>query len=143
MIMVALFESGAAAQQPADAEMVASIRGEELHHSMASELFYALTDSFGARLSGSPSYDKAAGWAVERFRQWGLANPHLEPFKFGTAWTLEKLTAEMTAPRYMPLLAYADAWSPSTSGVVTGTPVYVGDSTIEEIDALGSRLRHA
>lgn len=143
MIVAALFQTGAAAQQPADAEMIASIRSEELHHSTASELFYTLTDSFGPRLSGSPSYDKAAGWAVERFRQWGLANPHLEPFRFGRAWTLEKLTTEMTAPRYMPLLAYAEAWSPSTSGVVMGTPVYVGDSTIEQIDALGSRLRHA
>jgi carboxypeptidase Q len=49
----------------------------------------------------------------------------------------------MTAPRYMPLLAYAEAWSRSTSGVVTGTPVYVGDSTVDEIDAVGSRLHHA
>ena len=143
VIVLALFQTEAAGQQPADAEMVAAIRGEELHHSTASELFYTLTDSLGPRLSGSPSYDKAARWAVERFRQWGLANPHLEPFPFGRAWTLEKLTTEMTAPRYMPLLAYADAWSPSTSGVVTGTPVYVGDSTAEEIDALGNRLRHA
>lgn len=141
--VVALFHSIAAGQQPADAEMIASIRGEELRHSTASELFYTLTDSLGPRLSGSPAYDKAARWAIERFRQWGLANPHLEPFKFGRSWTLEKLTAEMTAPRYMPLLAYADAWSPSTSGVVTETPIYVGDSTAEEIDALGSRLRHA
>jgi hypothetical protein len=140
--VVALFHTGAA-QQLADTEMVASIRGEELHHSAASELLYTLTDSLGPRLSGSPSYDKAARWAVERFRQWGLANPHLEPFKFGRAWTLEKLTTEMTTPRYMPLLAYADAWSPSTSGVITGTPIYVGDSTVEEIEALGSRLRHA
>ena len=143
LILAALFPRGAAAQKTADAEMVASIRSEELQHSNASELFYTLTDSLGPRLSGSPAYDKAAHWALDRLRAWGLANAHLEPFKFGPAWTLEKLTMEMTAPRYMPLLAYADAWSPSTSGVVTGTPIYLGDSTLEEIDALGSRLRHA
>ena len=143
VIVVALFQTGAAGQQPADAEMVASIRGEERNHSAASELFYTLTDSLGPRLSGSPAYDKAARWALDRFRQWGLANAHLEPFQLGRAWTLEKLTTEMTAPRYMPLLAYAEAWSPSTSGVVTGTPVYLGDSTVEEIDALGSRLGRA
>ena len=143
MIVVGLFPTGAIAQQPPDAEMVASIRGEELHHSTASELFYTLTDSLGPRLSGSPAYDKAARWVLDRLREWGLANPHLESFKFGPAWTLEKLTTEMTAPRYMPLLAYAEAWSSSTAGVVTGTPVYVGDSSVEEIDALGGRLRHA
>jgi carboxypeptidase Q len=143
LIVAAFFEFGAVAQQPPDADMVASIRNEEMRHSKASELFYTLTDSLGPRLSGSPAYDKAARWALDRFREWGLANPHLEPFKLGRAWTLEKLTTEMTAPRYMPLLAYADAWSPSTSGVLTGAPIYVGDSTMEEIEALGSRLRHA
>lgn len=142
-IAAVFFQLGAAAQQPPDSEIVASIRSEETRHSGASELFYTLTDALGPRLSGSPAYDKAARWALNRFQEWGLTNPHLEAFKLGPAWTLEKLTTEMTLPRYMPLLAYADAWSPPTSGVVTGTPVYVGDSSVEEIDALGSRLRRA
>lgn len=143
VVVLALLQAGAAAQEPADAPMVAAIRAEELNHSAASDLFYTLTDVLGPRLSGSPAYDQAARWTLDRFKQWGLANPHLEPFKFGRAWTLEKLTVEMTAPRYMPLEGYAEAWSPSTSGALTGTPIYVGDSTIEEIDALGSRLRNA
>ena len=142
-VVIGLLQTEATAQEPVDAAMIARIRAEGLDHSAASDLFYTLTDVLGPRLSGSPAYDKAARWALDRFRQWGLANPHLEPFKFGPAWTLEKFTLEMTAPRYMPLEGYAAAWSPSTTGVLTGTPVYVGDSTIEEIDALGSRLRGA
>ena len=102
VVMITLLQNGAAAQEPADAAMVAAIRAEELNHSAASDLFYTLTDVLGPRLSGSPAYDKAAHWALDRFRQWGLANPQLEPFKFGRGWTLEKLTLEMTAPRYMP-----------------------------------------
>jgi len=141
--MVGLLQTEATAQEPAGQAMIAKIRAEGLDHSTASDLFYTLTDVLGARLSGSPAYDKAARWALDRFRQWGLANPHFEPFLFGPAWTLEKLTVEMTAPRYQPLEGYAAAWSPSTAGVLTGTPVYVGDSTVEEIDALGSRLRNA
>jgi carboxypeptidase Q len=143
VVVIALLQTQAVAQESVDAAMVAAIRAEELNRSAAPDLFFTLTDVLGPRLSGSPSYDKAARWAVDRFRQWGLANPHLEPFKFGRGWTLEKLTVEMTAPRYMPLLGYAEAWSPPTSGVLTGTPIYVGESTIEEIDALGSRLRNA
>ena len=142
-VVIGLLQTGAAAQEPVDTAKIAAIRAEEQDHSVASDLFYMLTDVLGPRLSGSPSYDKAAHWAVDRFREWGLANPRLEPFKLGRGWTLEKFTLEMTAPRYMPLLGYAEAWSPSTAGVLTGTPVYVGDSTIEEIDALGSRLRNA
>ena len=142
-VVIGLLQTGASAQEPVDAAMIAAIRAEGLNRSAASDLFYTLTDVLGPRLSGSPSYDKAARWAVDRFREWGLANPRLEPFKFGRAWTLEKLTVEMTAPRYMPLIGYAEAWSPPTSGVLTGTPIYIGDSTVEEIDALGSRLRNA
>jgi carboxypeptidase Q len=142
-VMIALFQTRGSAQERVDTAMVAAIRAEELNRSAASDLFFTLTNVLGPRLSGSPAYDKAAHWAVDRFRQWGLANPQLEPFKLGRGWTLEKLTVEMTAPRYMPLLGYAEAWSPSTSGLLTGTPIYVGDSTVEEIDALGSRLRNA
>ena len=142
-MVLGLLQTEATAQEPADAAMIAAIRAEGLNHSVASDLFYILTDVLGPRLSGSPAYDKAARWALDRFRQWGLANPRLEPFKLGPAWTLSKLTLEMTEPRYMPLEGYAAAWSPSTSGVLTGTPIYVGDSTVEEIDALGRRLRNA
>jgi len=142
-VVIALFQTGASAQEPVDAAMIAKIRAEALNRSAASDLFYTLTDKLGPRLSASPAYDQAARWAVDHFREWGLANPRLEPFKLGRGWSLDKLTLEMTAPRYMPLLGYAEAWSPSTSGALTGAPIYVGDSTIEEIDALGSRLRNA
>ena len=97
----------------------------------------------GPRLSGSPAHDEAARWAADRFRDWGLANSRLEPFEFGRSWSLERLTVEMTTPRYMPLLGYSEAWSPSTSGALTGAPIYIGDSTAEEIDALGGRLQGA
>jgi len=53
------------------------------------------------------------------------------------------LTVEMLAPRYMPLIGYAEAWSPPTSGVLTGTPIYVGDSTAERINSLADRLENA
>src|SRR5271157_3934995 len=143
VVVIALLQTQAVAQEPIDATMVAAIRAEELNRSAASDLFYTLTDVLGPRLSGSPSYDQAARWTVDRLREWGLANAHLEPFPFGRGWSLEKLTVEMTAPRYMPLIGYAEAWSPPTSGVRTGTPVYLGDSTAADIDRLGPRLRGA
>src|ERR1700730_5460779 len=60
-----------------------------------------------------------AGRALDRFAEWGLANPPLEPFEFGRGWQLEQLSVAMTEPRYVPLVAYADASSPSTSGVLS------------------------
>ena len=143
LMVIGLLQAGAAAQEPIDAAMVEAIRDEGLNRSRASDLFFTLTDVLGPRLSGSPAYDEAARWAVDRFREWGLANPHLEAFEFGRGWSLEKLTVEMTLPRYMPLIGYAEAWSPSTTGLLAGTPIYIGDSSVEEIEALGTRLRGA
>jgi hypothetical protein len=120
-----------------------AIKAEGLRSSEAPVLFHALTDVFGARLTGSPAHLEAARWALERFRRWGLQNPQLEPFEFGRGWALEKLTVEMIAPRYMPLIGYAEAWSPPTAGVLTGVPIYIGDSTAIDIERLDERLRGA
>ena len=131
-----------AAQQDGQS-VIAAIKAEGLRSTEAAVTFHTLTDTIGPRLTGSPAHVEAARWAAERFKAWGLDNARLEPFRFGPGWSLEKLTVEMTAPRYMPLIGYAEAWSPPTSGVVTGTPVYLGDSTAADIDRLGPRLRGA
>jgi hypothetical protein len=133
----------AAAQEPVDLAMTARIREEGLQRSGAVELYRTLTDVFGARLTGSPAHDRAADWARERFADWGLADARLELFEFGRGWSLEKLSLEMTAPYYMPLTGYAEAWTPSIagSGTVSGPALYVGDKTAEQIQAMASTLR--
>ena len=49
----------------------------------------------------------------------------------------------MTTPRYMPLIGYAEAWTPSMRAPVQGRVVYVGNKSAAEIDALGAQLRNA
>jgi hypothetical protein len=142
-VLTALLHAGAAVQERTEEAMITAIKDEGLRRSQATVLFHTLTDALGPRLTGSPAHVEAARWAVERFRNWNLANPRLEAFEFGRGWSLEKLTVEMIAPRYMPLIGYAEAWSPSTSAVLIGTPIYVGDSAAGEIDQLGDRLRSA
>lgn len=141
MPVLSILVTSLAGQGPRDP--LAAIKAEGRQSAEAAKLFHTLTDVIGPRLSGSPGHAAAARWAVDRFTEWGLVNVRLEPFEFGRGWTLEKLTADMTAPRYMPLTAYAEAWSPSTAGIASGTPIYVGDSTAEEVDRLGARLRDA
>jgi hypothetical protein len=131
------------AQEAIDEAMIAAIRTEGMQRSEAPAIFYSLTDVLGPRLTASPAHVEAARWARDRYRDWGLANPRLEAFDFGRGWSLEKLTVEMTAPRYTPLTGYAEAWSPPTSGLLTGTPIYIGNSSIEQIDRLADRLRGA
>jgi len=130
-------------QQRDTSDMVARIRTEGQQRSGALGLYRTLTDDIGARLTGSPAHMQAARWALDRFKEWGLANPRLEPYEFGRGWQLERVSVEMTEPRYAPLIAYADAWSPSTAGLVSGRAVYVGDKTGAQIQAMAEQLRGA
>ena len=124
-------------------DMLARIRSEGLQRSRALALYRTLTDEIGARLTGSPAHVQAANWARDRFAEWQLTNPHLEPYEFGRGWQVDHISVEMTEPRYMPLIAYAEAWSPSMSAVANGRVVYVGDKTAAQIQAMAGQLRGA
>jgi hypothetical protein len=130
-------------QQPSPADMLGRIRAEGLQRSHALAMYRTLTDEIGARLTGSPAHIRAARWANERFTEWGLENPHLEPYEFGRGWQLEHVSVEMTGPRYVPLIAYPEAWSPATAGVIAAPAIYVGDKTAAQIRALAGQLRGA
>ena len=68
---------------------------------------------------------------------------HVEPWKFGRGWELQKLTVEMIEPRYLPLIGYADGWSASTAGEIVGAPVVVAGKSAEEIASMGASLKGA
>jgi hypothetical protein len=135
--------SALAGQERIDQAMIARLKAEGLERSQVPAMWHDLIDGIGARLTGSPSYNEAAEWARARFAEWGLTQPRLEPFQFGRGWSLEKISVEMTAPRYMPLNAYAEAWTPSTAGVLSGRVVYVGNKSAAEVEAMASQLRGA
>jgi len=131
------------AQQGDGDATLARIRTEGLERSGARAIFLALTDEIGGRLTGSPAHVRSANWARDRFAAWGLANARLEPFEFGAGWDVQHVSAAMTEPRYFPLIAYPEAWTPSTAGVLSGRVVYIGHMTTEEVTALGERLKGA
>jgi carboxypeptidase Q len=143
LISVLLGVALTSGQQRDAADVVARIRAEGLQRSNALTLYRTLTDEIGARLTGSPAHMQAARWARDKFTEWRLANPHLEPYEFGRGWQLEHVSVAMTEPRYMPLIAYPDAWSPSVTGALSGRAVYVGDKTAEEIQSMAGQLRGA
>jgi carboxypeptidase Q len=143
VLMLATSFASVAAQEPVDHDMLSRIRAEGLNRSRVQEVFEHLTTGIGPRLSGTPAYNAAAAYARDWLSAAGMSGARLQPFEFGRGWTLQKQTLEMTAPRYAPLLGHAEAWSPSTRGVITGRPVYVGDLTAEQIEGLGERLRGA
>jgi carboxypeptidase Q len=128
----------ASGQQAVDRDTIAKIRAEGIERSQVEPVFNELTVTIGPRLTASPAHKRAAEFVRERLAAYGLSNARLEPWKFGPGWTLEKLTIEMIEPRYLPLLGYADAWSPSTRGEIVATPVFLGGKSPEEVKAMGS-----
>lgn len=131
------------AQSAVDANMTAKIRAEAVSGSQVSQIFDTLTIDIGPRLTASPAYLRAVDFVDQKLKSWGLENVHREAWKFGRGWTLKKLTLEMVEPRYMPLIGYAEGWSPSTAGELTAEPVYLGDKTAAQIEALKPSLKGA
>jgi hypothetical protein len=133
----------AAAALDAQPGVLERIRDEALARSQVQSYFAALTDDIGPRLTGSPAARRAADWARDRMADIGLADPHLEPWRFGRGWVLDRQTVEMVEPRYMPLIGYAEAWSASTKGDVVATPVMTGGRTVADVTAMKDRLAGA
>jgi len=141
--LVAARSTFVAAQEPIDRAMIGKLQDESRSHSQVLETYRTLTDEIGPRLTGSPAFKRAVDWTRDRLTQWGMTNVTVESWPFGRGWTLEKLTLEMTQPRYFPLEGYPEAWSPSTRGLLTATPIYLGDKTADQIKALGTKLKGA
>ena len=107
--------------QEVDLDVVHRIKHEAFEGSQVMDLLFSLTDANGPRLTNSPGYRKAAGWAVETLRGWGLESADLEAWgEFGRGWSLEHFEAHLLEPSYAPLDGIPLAWSGSTDGPVSG-----------------------
>jgi carboxypeptidase Q len=83
-----------------------------------------LTGTFGARLTGSSSYEQAARWAAQQLHDAGLATATLEPFAVPHAWERGEVharvvpsPADLTSPPDAdgtPLPLEPLGWTPST-----------------------------
>jgi carboxypeptidase Q len=127
------------AREPVDSAAIARIRDEGLNRSKAAGMFSMLVDTIGPRLTGSPEYQRSAEWAAAEMRAFGLAKVVVEPFEFGRGWALDKFTIEMVEPRYMPLVGYPEAWSPSTQGEVVASVAFIAGKPPEEVEAMQAK----
>lgn len=134
------------AQQTAekiDIDAINRIKNEELQHSQLMETVSYLTDVIGPRLTGSPGLRKAQQYAIERLREWGIANGQLEPWgrPFGRGWSLEGFTANVTSPSFSSLIAYPKAWSPATEGMVRGEAIFFDVRTEADLAKYKGKLK--
>src|SRR6188508_410328 len=123
-------------REAVDASANAKIREEGLKRSKVDGMFTMLVDTIGPRLAGSPEYKRAVDWSAGQMRAFGLANVVIEPFEFSRGWALDKFTIEMIEPRYMPLVGYPEAWSPSTQGEVVVPALHIAGKTADQVEAM-------
>src|SRR5579859_887306 len=106
------------------------------------ETLRELSDGFGGRLSGSPAHNRAAEWAREKFRSFGIRNVRLESFTIPNGWLRGMAHGEMLAPLARPLYLASVGWSPSTpDGGVKGEVVVIDEVSGPSIKAKSAQLK--
>ncbi|MEP6764960.1 MAG: M20/M25/M40 family metallo-hydrolase [Gemmatimonadaceae bacterium] len=132
------------AQEPVNTAMVQRIIAEANDHSRVGETFNYFVNIIGGRLAGTAAHKKSAEYARSKLAEWGMKDAHLEAFPFGRSWELQQFTLEQVAPRYFPLTGFPEAWTPGLKGgTTTVSAIYLGDKTVEQIEAMGSKLKGA
>ena len=118
LFTLAIYAISLSAQEKLDTAMITKIRTEGLTHSGVMDIAFHLTDGSGPRLMNSPGFFRAANWAKNTLKEWGLENAALEPWgTFGKGWELQKSYIAMTAPYYKPLIGLPKTWTSGSNGL--------------------------
>jgi len=98
-----------------------------------------LTDTIGARLSGSPQLDRAIAWAVSEMKRDGLENVHTEKVMV-PKWVRGNEGAEIISPsrHTLAMLGLGDSVGTPRDGVEAAVVVIHG---FEELEAHAQSLR--
>src|SRR5690242_18613706 len=123
----------------ADAQIISEIR----EHSEAAANLEYLSDSIGARLTGSPQLKQANDWTRDMFAKYGAVNAHLEGWTMEHSWARGKASARIVSPTEHPLTIAAAGWSPSTPGAITGPVVYFDAKEKKDFAKFHGKLKGA
>jgi carboxypeptidase Q len=102
-----------------------------------------LCDMIGPRLTGSAKLTKANEWTRDKFRQYGLTNPHLESWMIERAWTRGDARGRVVVPVEQRLLLESAGWGPSTKGPQRGPVVYVKAQSADDLSPYKGKLKGA
>ncbi len=148
MVLAALLMPGfAIGQAPAAApeDAIGKIKDEGMNRSQAMATIRYLTDVIGARLTNSPAQKRANQWTKEQLEKWGMKNGAVDPWgEFGRGWEVKRFSAQFaTAEENGPFRAYPKAWSPSTSGPITGDVVFIDAKDEAGLEKYKGKLKGA
>ena len=107
---------GAGGGEAVDLEVVTRIRDEGFHRSQALATAAYLTDRIGPRLTGTPELKEANEWTRGQLAGWGLANAHLEAWRFGRGWSFSRAVVAMAMSPMPPASPTSPAPAPAAAG---------------------------
>ena len=91
------------------------IAGEGMMNSHAFQYLTDLSDTVGARVTGSPEAQKAIDWGIAKMRGIGLENVHAEKWQLWRGWKRGTADGELLAPMRHKLRIDAMGWTGSTA----------------------------
>lgn len=140
-IMVALTITASAQEEKVDLAIINKIIQEGTQNSKVMDIAFHFTDAAGPRLTNSPGYFRAADYAIDQLKKWGIDKAGLEPWgDFGRGWQLKKSYIAMTAPYYKPIIAYPKTWTSSTNGLQKAEVIVLTIKDSTELDQYKGKL---
>jgi carboxypeptidase Q len=107
--------------------VVDAIVQEETNNSQLEKLAHELLDGVGPRLVGTPQMVKAADWALDKYKSWGIT-ARKENWGVWRGWERGITHIDMISPRVKSLEGTQLAWSPGMGKkTVTAQTVIVPD----------------
>ncbi len=132
------------AQTAGDSRSVAQrIIAEERDHAQVMANLEYLSDIIGPRLTGSIRLKRANDWTLEKMKQYGLENVHLESYTIPRGWERGAVSARILEPNGVTISAAQAAWSPGTNGTIIGPVVIFAPEKEEDFAAYKGKLNGA
>jgi carboxypeptidase Q len=123
-----------------DTKIIEQVKSDE--GELKSNLQY-LADRIGPRLTGSPQLDQASHWTMERFKEAGFPNAHLEPWTIANSWTRGPATGLIISPTHHVLTLETAGWSAATKGVLRGSVIGIAAEKVEDLQQYKGKLKGA
>ncbi len=103
-----------------------------------------LSDIIGPRLTGSAALKRANDWTLEKMKEYGLTNVHLEPWTLAEGWERGHCHGRIVEPENGRTLTIASyGWTPGTNGKVVGDVVILNAKKASDLEPYKGKLKGA
>jgi hypothetical protein len=142
LVVCLLAATCAPAQEKVDLGAIQRIKVEAFDNSKVMEHLFYLSDVYAPRISNSPGYRAGAEWTIGRLKEYGLENIHKETVAgYGRGWSCQHFSVHLIEPQYAPLIGFPLAWTPGTSGPLTGEPIIAILRTDADLEKFKGKLK--